>query len=109
MILCHLTDDEHKKGIERRGFAESGPRDSQGHSWFWGCEESARREVRPYHRWLVMVDIPDDVAAQHEGRIDPEDPTSDRYLDTYFVPFDVVNQYQPFSFVAIDSPPLLGS
>lgn len=40
MILCHLTDDEGKAGIEQFGFAKSHPRDSLNKAWFWDCERS---------------------------------------------------------------------
>ena len=108
MILCHLTDDDGKTGIEQNGFGRSSPRDSQGKTWFWDCEQTARQEAEPWHRWLILVLIPDDIAAQHRGRLDPEDPDSDPYLTTYLLPFEVANQYRPFEFKRLRPTPHRG-
>ena len=93
VVLFHATDASGTDGIRERGFGISHLRDSPESSWF----TSARSEVSTGSaqlEWLVIVELPDDVARQYRHRF--EDGTI--YLSNYLVPWDVVNQYRPFAY-----------
>jgi hypothetical protein len=91
--LYHATDDKGVAGIRAQGFALSYVRDSGGAAWFAGTREGA--DTGSANRtWLVVVEVPDEVADAHRYRFEDGSP----YLDNFRIPFEIVNIYKPFKF-----------
>ncbi|GAA1548416.1 hypothetical protein GCM10009804_00960 [Kribbella hippodromi] len=89
MRLYHRTDEAGKAGIEFEGFAVTATdKQSVGHSWFAGTKESPTARGAG---WWVIVELPDDVAESHRH---------DQF--SYRLPFDLVNQYAPFTYEAFE-------
>lgn len=92
MKLYHYTDDDGVAGIRADGFAGSQVPDSRGREWL-----SADPALGPIARgrdWVVVVEIPDDLAEQHRHRFEDGEP----YLDNYLVPIEVLNAHRPFDY-----------
>ena len=93
VFLFHGTDDEGVQGIQADGFKVSHVRDSAGRAWFADTPEGATTGSAD-RRWLVIVDLPADIAEIYRYRFDDGEP----YLGNFCVPFDVVNAAAPFRF-----------
>ncbi|MDQ6854994.1 MAG: hypothetical protein M3046_15115 [Actinomycetota bacterium] len=93
MELYHATDEAGAHGIMKHGFAVSHLADSPKPAWLCSTKESATTGSAEGD-WLVIVDMPQEVAEEYRHRFD--DGTA--YLDNYLIPWDVVNAYVPFRY-----------
>jgi hypothetical protein len=91
--LYHATDEAGVLGIMKHGFVVSHLQDSQGSAWLCSTTESTITGSVG-HEWIVIVDMPSEVAEKYRYRFDDGTP----YLDNYLVPWEVVNAYRPFRY-----------
>jgi hypothetical protein len=89
MLLHHRTPDGPK--IMREGFTVCHTPNDDDVPVAWLADQL--RHTRSGHQgeWLVTVDVPDEVAHAHRYP-GPSAPVP----GLYWLPFDVINAYQPF-------------
>ena len=88
MRLYHATDKVGALGIRSKGFAVSHLNDSVDASWF-SADPNETLTGSHGEEWLVVVDLPDEVAEQYRHRF----PDGDPYGSNFLIPRAIVNQY----------------
>jgi hypothetical protein len=89
-VLYHGTDEKGAVGIKARGFGLSHLADSARMSWFSEEPDECTKLAGRQPEWLVVVELPDDVAERHRYRFEDGTP----YLGNYLIPWDIVNEYR---------------
>jgi hypothetical protein len=92
--LFHVTDETGVRGICTNGFAVSHVGDSKCCSWFSSNRSSGAETASKSSKYVVIVDLPDEVAERYQALHQDGTP----YLDNFLIPWDVVNAHQPFRF-----------
>jgi hypothetical protein len=95
--LFHLADQESRAAIERDGFsADGGVASRADRHQLLGHSPGRRVEMDVYagRGWLVVVEMPEDVARAYLWTAEPD-------ANLYEIPADVLNAYAPFTYVEV--------
>lgn len=93
MRLFHATSRGNALSIVAIGFNRSDSLESPGANWLASTVQGALATAAA-REWLVLVDVPDDVAEEHRYRL--EEPDGPPHPTSYRLPWNVVNLYRPF-------------